>query len=412
MLRRAAWRARHLLDAPSVSVRALATCVRGSALVAAAILVFGGFAFGQDPDLVLRVDDASGFSGTTIGTSVFFDNTSTDSVAGWTYGVCHDTGVLTITSAVSSSLVQTINAGMMPAFSSTQLLPNGAIQGIVIDIGTNRLFPGTGYEFLVLGYEAMDLTDMDPVTTTSVFVCDTLGSPPVDDLILTTHGLLTPTGLPGTITVYPFVPESELVAFGNSETVVVSGISLQPTRVSVGFGYRDPDPTLDGARDTRGFSMGVTNAGTYLSVVDLDPVGPLAAIHGGAGPAFFTTNLTPVGGPGWTVGVVYDLMGGVFVQFSPTGEVVVEAEYTVDSNSLVDPIDCMEQTVVEALTWSDGLGNPTVTNVVLVGSASLVAVASARHRFRLPRNSGFDQEFRETIKRTPSLVRINGDKTN
>lgn len=345
--------------------------IRKFAFLAAATLATS-LAFGQDPNLVLSVSSASGPDGTTISTNVGFDNTGASDVDGWSYGVCHDTAVLTISSAVNSALVQTINAGMMPGFGSTTLLANGATQGIVIDLfGAVKLPPGTGYSFLDLGYDAsLGLTDMDPSVNTSVAICNTLGTPAVADVIVIGGASIIPTEVAGTITIDPPVADGPFTAFvGNASTAVSGTMAASPT-VSVGAGYRDPDLAMDGARDTQGFSMGVQHSGTYLTVVDLDPIGPLAAINAGAGPAFFTTNLAPAGGPGWTVGVVYNLMGGVFIQFPPAGTAVVEADYTVDNSSLI-LMPCMVQTVTELLSWTDGLGTPPVANVVVVNGASL-----------------------------------------
>ncbi|MGE3163378.1 MAG: hypothetical protein AB7O52_00580 [Planctomycetota bacterium] len=71
--------------------------IRKFAILAAATLV-SSLAFGQDPNLVLRVSNAAGLDGTTIFTNVGFDNTGPSFVDGWSYGVCHDTAVLTIRS--------------------------------------------------------------------------------------------------------------------------------------------------------------------------------------------------------------------------------------------------------------------------------------------------------------------------
>ncbi|MGE3163379.1 MAG: hypothetical protein AB7O52_00585 [Planctomycetota bacterium] len=246
----------------------------------------------------------------------------------------------------------------------------------MIDVfGVLKLPPGIGYSFLDLGYDALlGLTDMDPAVNTSVVICNTLGTPAAADVIVIAGASITPTEVAGTITIEsPDRGDPVFTAFVNNGSVSVSGTMAASPTVSVSAGYRDPDPAMDGARDTQGFSMGVAHAGTYLTVVDLEAIGPLAAINAGAGPAFFTTNLMPAGGPGWTVGVVYNLMGGVFIQFSPAGTAVVEADYTVDNSSLVDAMNCMPQTVTELLSWSDGLGMPAVANVIVVNGASLAS---------------------------------------
>ncbi|MGE3164375.1 MAG: hypothetical protein AB7O52_05695 [Planctomycetota bacterium] len=346
--------------------------VRIACLLALCGAPAGNLALGQDPDLILTVNDVSGLDGTTINTNVQFDNTGTRDVDGWSYGVCHDTAVLTVSSAVNSSLVQTINAGMMPGFSSTTLLVDGATQGIVIDLfGAVKLAPGIGYNFLDLGYDLhFGLTRIDPSIGTQVSICNILGTPAVADVIVIGGVSITPTKVAGTVTSYQHGPEDTFTAFIGSAFVTVSGTAPDSPTVAVTAGYRDSDVAMDGPRDTQGFSMGVAHAGTYLTVTDLTPIGPLAATNAGAGPAFFTPNLTPAGGPGWTLGVVYNLMGAVFLQFSPAGTAVVQADYVVDNSSL-NLVPPMPQVVTELLSWTDGLGAPPVANVVALNGVSV-----------------------------------------
>ena len=67
---------------------------------------------------------------------------------------------------------------------------------------------------------------------------------------------------------------------------------------------------------------------------------------------------------GWTVGVVYNFLGGVFLDFSVDNGDVIEASYSATGVSDGD---------VTALAWTDTLGSPPVANVVVVGGASIAA---------------------------------------
>ncbi|MGE3166878.1 MAG: hypothetical protein AB7O52_18385 [Planctomycetota bacterium] len=348
------------------------TRILGNAGLAAVVSSLAiGLSFGQDPNLTLRVGDASGQGGTTIATTVFFDNIGLAPVAAWSYGVCHDTAILTLLSANDSALVQTINGGAAPGFGSTTHFVEGATQGIVIDLfGVNDLPPGTGLAFLELEYGA-DLRPRagDPTTQTELRICDSLGSPAVNAVIVVDTAAITPTTTSGTIRV--FGPDGPpFVAFGETVQVLVSGTTASTSTVAVGFGYRDPDLPNDGPSDTQGFTMFVNHSGSLLTVDDLRPVGSLTTINGGMGPMFFTPNLNPGPGPGWGLGVIYNLSNDVFIQFSPVGERIVEASYSFDSSSLiVSP--CSSQSVVVELDWAPSIGTPTFSNVVVVNNASV-----------------------------------------
>lgn len=137
--------------------------------------------------------------------SVEFDNVGSDLVDGWSYGVCHDGALLTLTSFTDSALVATINGGMMPGFGATTLVGagSGGTQGIVIDLfGVNKLAPGTGYAFVNMGYTGADVA-MD--TDTTVSICDTLGNPAVDDVIVIGGASFPPAGVAATITLRDLV---------------------------------------------------------------------------------------------------------------------------------------------------------------------------------------------------------------
>ncbi|MGE3166175.1 MAG: hypothetical protein AB7O52_14810 [Planctomycetota bacterium] len=163
----------------------------------------------QDPNLVLTapsgtISVAAGATGSTTA-SVVFDNTGASDVDGWSFGVCHDGAVVSLTGFTNSALVQTINAGMMPGFGSTSLVgaATGGTQGIVIDLfGAVKLAPGTGYAFVDATYTNLAGTEGQ---TAAVAICNTLGNPPVADVIVISGASITPTEAAGSIAVVEVV---------------------------------------------------------------------------------------------------------------------------------------------------------------------------------------------------------------
>lgn len=163
----------------------------------------------QDPNLVLTapsgtISVAAGATGSTTA-SVIFDNTGASDVDGWSFGVCHDGAVVQLTAFVNSSLVATINAGMMPGFGSITLVNagTGGTQGIVIDLfGAVKLAPGTGYAFVDATYTNVAGTEGQ---TANVAICNTLGTPAVADVIVIGGASITPTEVAGSIAVVEVV---------------------------------------------------------------------------------------------------------------------------------------------------------------------------------------------------------------
>ncbi len=117
--------------------------------------------------------------------------------------------------------------------------------------------------------------------------------------------------------------------------------------------------------DTQAFSMGLAHDGSLLFLVSAAPTGDLAAVNGGGGPVFEGINLAPEGGVGLTAGIVYSLTGGVFLSFEEE-KPVLEVGYEVVEPALAGDF----AGVTTALSWTDTLGDPEVTNTVVVGGAS------------------------------------------
>lgn len=126
--------------------------------------------------------------------------------------------------------------------------------------------------------------------------------------------------------------------------------------VVVHFGAETPP---FGSIPCSGFSIALASDPSLISPLSADPVGVLAAINGGAGPDFFSTELFA---DGIAVGCVTDLQGISSLQFPPESPVVAIA-YSVDGPSLVGN----EAGVTTQLTWQTIGTSPPHANFVLYG---------------------------------------------
>ncbi|MGE3167196.1 MAG: hypothetical protein AB7O52_20000 [Planctomycetota bacterium] len=151
--------------------------------------------------LVLRVAGGISRMGSSVASTVRFDNTGTGLVQAWSFGVCHDESRLDLLAAAETPFVSTINGGANPGFFTTEIHPGGAIQGVIIDyFGGNTLPPGLGYEFVYLLYAP--IPNPFPATTL-LFLCDTLGPVPVDIVIVILGQDHPPTLFDGTVAIEP-----------------------------------------------------------------------------------------------------------------------------------------------------------------------------------------------------------------
>lgn len=153
----------------------------------AMFIVVVGFAWGAsaqplgDDRYQLSVVTTVQASSNTVDLATKFDSVSgtngaPDSMLGWSYGVCHDSSALTLTSAADGMTTATVNAGLPPDFNSLSLEADGFTVGVVISFAINNLPPGTNYELNVATYDVVGI----PGTMTTVEICGTLGVPQVD----------------------------------------------------------------------------------------------------------------------------------------------------------------------------------------------------------------------------------------
>ena len=123
--------------------------------------------------------------------------------------------------------------------------------------------------------------------------------------------------------------------------------------------------TLNNDEGARGFSMGLTHEGAFLSLTAIDPGAATAASNSGAGPDFEFSDLSPSGGPGGTYGVI--LSFGSPLDEIPVGANNEIALFTYDCSATALP------GTSETLSFSDALGSPAVATIisVVVGTTSV-----------------------------------------
>ncbi|MDE0959893.1 MAG: dockerin type I repeat-containing protein [Planctomycetota bacterium] len=123
--------------------------------------------------------------------------------------------------------------------------------------------------------------------------------------------------------------------------------------------------TLDNEEGARGFSIGVAHSGGILTLNAITAGSESAASNAGAGPDFEFKDLAPAGGPGGTYGVILSFGAPLDEIAIGNGNEIALFGYTCSAAAVPG--------ASEALSFSDALGAPVVTNVVSVvlGSTSI-----------------------------------------
>ena len=277
-----------------------------------------------------------------------------DVVAGWSFGACHDSTLMTLNEVMDGETTLIVKNGDEPDFNQTNVLVDGFTVGLVICFtGCAVLEVGTGYEINVATYTA----DAEGVSTTDF--CDTLGVPPVETVIVVNGASVTPEQISGSVEILatPPVPDPEFIFSAATETINYDGNSGSAS-FSVSVQISETDNSASGAdfpNQTQGFSMGMANDSAVMECTGADVSLPFDADFAEGG----------VSAGGWTMGVVFSFTGGVTLAFTEP-LVVAVADYSTVAGALSGT-----GTTETALTWSEDLGSPPVANIVVVDGASL-----------------------------------------
>ncbi len=334
-------------------------------LIATCVLLGSSWAAAQDH--VLTVTDASGTVGSSATILVEYDNNSTDNMAGWSLGVCHDESMVDVSSAAHGSTTLTISGGNPPDFNQINVIPNGspgigpgetagANQAVVISfLGSFTLAPGTDFEIFEVTYT------LDQVGTSVVQLCGTTpgGAFPVETSMTVAGGTsIGATQIDGSLTASaagaPYV-----LSF--SDEVGLTATCLLDS---------------SGGGDIAGWSIGICH--------DESLVNPLSATSGsttmtssasGGAPDFEQINVIPNGTttgtetPGFNHAVVISLLGGVtlspgagyelldlvYEEVGPAGTATIEYCNTTPGGAFpVDTILSLAGGSAVAADWEDG----------------------------------------------------------
>lgn len=303
----------------------------------------------QDTSFIAGSGDVALGGSSTI--SLTMDNTG-NQIAGWSFGICNDTAFLTATAANSGADTETSKNGSPPDFNQISVFADGATQGVVL------CFTGCAFVEDVSGFELLTV-DYDGVAegSTTIDFCNTLGSPPVETVIVVSGASVAPTQNSGAIEVVG-VPGPEYVYSAPSDSVTFdgnTGIGSFTAAISVS----EVDNSAQGApfpNPTQGFSMGLSNDASLLTALAVTETLPFSA-------DFAESNILA---NGWTLGVVYSFTGGNTLAFDAPVD-VVSVDYDTVAGGLIGSTD----NVVTSLAWSNDLGTPPVENVIVVGGGSI-----------------------------------------
>ena len=283
--------------------------------------------------------------------TVELDSSAGIDLAGWSYGLCHDATLFDITAVAAGATTLTVRNGALPDFNNLNVLPGeGFTVGVVICFTSCAvLAPSSGNELNVATYSAGSAEGLGDVG-----FCNSLGLPPVATVVVEGGSSVAPAQLGTAIEIVaPPPPSFQYQAPNvNANFDATSGNGGFTTQFSIG-----EDVTNTGFPNlSQGFSMALQHDETILSVASgPTPVLPFSPDF--TGPAVFSD--------GWTIGVVYSFAGLNSLAFDSMIP-VIEIEYAI-SGLAGSPA------ITTPLTWSNFLGSPPVSNVVVVGGQSLDA---------------------------------------
>ncbi|MGE4619480.1 MAG: IPT/TIG domain-containing protein [Planctomycetota bacterium] len=162
---------------------------------------FTNLAYSQETSVALT--GGSGVTGDVVSSSVSLDSSVV--VQGWSMGVCHDEANLELLSASDGPTTAIVNGGSAPDFNEVNIYPEGVTVGVVISfIGSADLQPGVGFGLLDLEYSLIGIADPGGFSIDAeVSFCGTLGSPPVDVVVVSGGSSLVPTQTNAVVQIIP-----------------------------------------------------------------------------------------------------------------------------------------------------------------------------------------------------------------
>ncbi len=329
-----------------------------------------------DRDYTLKASDASGGPGDNVEVDITLDNAA--SVIGWSFGMCHPAGAVSLVEVVESDDLLTINSGGPPGFLVTELTATGWYTGVIVSLlGSTTLSAGVDqelytatYQLLLAGASSVDFCETQGTPNVPIAIvppCSGWIVPPTDAATLTSSGSLVPIN----------DDCADAIAIGSGETtfILVNAVTDGPDLA----GFCDPGiagddivhqdvwycytPRMDGLAT---FSTEGSGLDTRLAIYDgcscpADASLVLACDDDGLGfpPGESTTDVFVFAGQSYLVQV------GTFSETTPTGGGIL----SIDLDPMLPPSndDCANSVLVGSGTTNFSLENATTDGPDLAG---------------------------------------------
>jgi len=232
--------------------------------LSALVLLASSEVLGQDH--TLTAGNLAAIPGQSVAVPVLLDND--EPVRGFSLGLAHSGGPLTLTSIVPGAALLVANGGSGPSFFIEEIAPvngPGGTCGAVLSFSPplEDIPIGTGHELVQYVYAAPAAAA--PGAVSSLDFTDTLGNPPIDTIVSVAGVTRIPTQVSGSVSIV---------------TAPVTGLSCSLT---------DPCACT--------FSLSWTNQGVYDSILVLRDGVLVQTLGGGATAATVNRISTTIGGP-------------------------------------------------------------------------------------------------------------------
>jgi hypothetical protein len=321
-------------------------------------LVFGLLGSSTLPAQIFSAGSDSAAAGGSMNITATLDNSgSGGAVQGWSFGMCHDSSIGSV------SLVHNEDSDGVD-FNQSSIFPGGWTQGVVICFtGCNPIPEG---QTLTMSSADYDIDTAANPGNYPVQFCNSLGSPVVTTVAVIGGASLVPTQNAGNMEVID-IP-GPTITYVASDTTAAYNPDDGVSGFSVDLQVFETDNSALGApfpNTTQGFSMGLGHDSTLLEATSVSLAGPVAALDGGNGPSFAESSIYT---DGITIGCVYSFIGAETISYAAQ-ETVAEVSYSTVAGTLTGDTDG----AATSLSWTNGLGAPNVTNVMVVGGGSIAA---------------------------------------
>lgn len=335
-------------------------------LVLLVLTLFPIIAFGMaGSTFTMSFSSGAAPQGSLLPVTFSFEHSAPTGVQGFSFGVCHDSSLITLEPEATSVVdwgpaVEQINQGGPADFFQENEESGGWTIGCVICFTSCDVLTTGTYIFGDANYRL----DGPIGTTTSVGLCNTLGTPPVSSVAVVQGSSMPMNSIDGQIEIleqppilFSFTAPEHRVNYNPADGIANFGAVLTITEDSGNSSY----PT-----STQGFSMSISTDSAYIVPEDAEPTGAVDA----ANPAFAESQITD---SGWMIGVVYAFQLPVYIEFPVETDAIEITGSTIASALVGDDVG-----LFVPLHW-ESMGTPPIHNVVTVNNASVTPLLIDGH---------------------------------